>query len=100
MRLKKPRVADGRASFTIKWDRAARARTYKVKWWPVPKTGTNKATTRNKSYVARGLAQGTTYCTKVRGLNGRTKGKWSKPACKVTPRLDAPSPVWMDSPFS
>ena len=46
VRLKKPTLVNGRAGFTIKWKRAARARNYKVKWWPVPKTGARKDKTR------------------------------------------------------
>ncbi|WP_141004962.1 fibronectin type III domain-containing protein [Nocardioides humi] len=95
VKLKKPTVTGATASFKVKWKRAARATTYKVKW-KVPGGKPKKTKTRKTSHVIGGLAQGANYCVKVRALNGKRKGKWSKQICRTTPRLDPVQPVWVD----
>lgn len=97
VRLKKPTLVNGRAGFTITWKRAARARNYKVKWWPVPKTGARKDKTRGRSLVITNLAEGTEYCTKVQARNGKKKGKWSRTVCRTTAQLVRPAAAWVDT---
>lgn len=97
VRLKKPTLVNGRAGFTIKWKRAARARNYKVKWWPVSRTSKHKDTTRGRSLVISHLAEGTEYCTKVKARNGKKKGPWSRTVCRTTAQLARPAAAWVDT---
>lgn len=64
-------------SITVKWGKAKNAKEYQVAY---KKLGTSKFKTAKVSKLSRkitGLAQDTTYCIKVRGVNGKTYGKWS-----------------------
>ena len=95
VKLAKPRVDGTTASFKVKWKRAARATSYKVKWrTPGGKAHTDR--TRKTSMTIKGLAQGTDYCVKVRAYNGKRKGKWSKTRCRTTAQLAQVQPVWVD----
>lgn len=95
VKLVKPRIDGATASFKVKWKRAARATSYKVKW-RVPGGTAHTDRTRKTSKKLKGLAQGTSYCVKVRAYNGKRKGKWSKTRCRTTPQLDRVQPVWVD----
>lgn len=97
VKLVRPTIDGATASLTVKWKRTARARSHKVKWWPEPKTGARSERTRGRSHTITGLAQGASYCAKVRAYNGKRKGRWSKVVCRTTPRLAPGGAVWMDA---
>ncbi|MBR3786586.1 MAG: fibronectin type III domain-containing protein [Firmicutes bacterium] len=64
-------------SITTKWAKAKNAKQYQVAY---KKLGASKFKTKTVSkltYKVTGLTQDTTYCIKVRGVNGKTYGKWS-----------------------
>lgn len=96
VRLVKPTIAGDRAGFTVKWDRAKRARSYRVRWSTSPTmAGASGTTTRGRSVVLRNLAQGVSYCAQVRAKAGKKKGPWSRPVCRTTPRLDRVGAPWV-----
>lgn len=95
VKLKQPKVDGTKASFKVKWKRASRATSYKVKW-RVPGGPAKKEKTSKTNLVIANLAQGADYCVQVRAFNGKRKGKWSKQVCRTTARLDPVHPVWVD----
>ncbi|WP_418060919.1 fibronectin type III domain-containing protein [Pimelobacter simplex] len=96
VRLVQPTISGDRAGFTVKWDRAKRARTYRVRWSTSPTmAGASGTSTRGRSVVLRNLAQGVSYCAQVRAKAGSQKGPWSRPVCRTTPRLDRVGAPWV-----
>ena len=66
----------GAASLTIKWSKAKNAKKYEVAY----RTGDNawtRKTIKSTKYKMLGLNPYCKYDIKVRGLNGKKKGKWS-----------------------
>ncbi|WP_418064465.1 fibronectin type III domain-containing protein [Pimelobacter simplex] len=96
VRLVQPTVSGDRAGLTVKWNRAKRARTYRVRWsTSSTMAGAQATSTRGRSVVLRNLAQGVTYCAQVRAKAGKQKGPWSRPVCRTTPRLDPVGAPWV-----
>jgi hypothetical protein len=99
VRVTNPVISGSTANLTVRWDRAARARSYQVLWSRSRRmTNPRVASTRNRSLTVRRLRQGVTYCFQVRGVSGRTKGRRSAVVCRVTPRrVPQARPVWIRS---
>ena len=67
----------GAATLTVKWNKVSSAKKYEVQY----RTGDNKwtkSTTKTVKYKIKGLNPYCQYSIKVRALNGRKKGSWSK----------------------
>lgn len=96
VRLVKPTVSGDRATFTAKWQRTPRARSYRVRLTTMPRTTRPSAqTTRARSVVLRNLRQGTTYCLQVRARFAGRKGPWSPVVCRTTPEVARVGAPWV-----
>lgn len=80
--VKVTKAAD--TNISLSWKKAARAKTYEVNYkasgttkWKTSKTKTTKLTLKN-------LKQNTKYSFKLRALNGKKKGKYSKTITQKT----------------
>ena len=68
-----------RKSIIIKFDRARNAKSYKIQYASNKRFKKSKTVTAKKlTYIIKRLKKGKTYWVRVRGVNGKVKGTWSK----------------------
>jgi hypothetical protein len=70
----------------VTWKKAKNAKKYQVK------VGSKTYTTKKKTYTVKNLAEGT-YKVKVRGVNGKKKGKWSATKTVEVKQVTPPQPI-------
>ena len=86
-------------SFKVSWKKAAKAKKYQVQYvksgvsWSKAKSKTVKS----KYVTIKKLKQGVKYKVRVRGINGKKKGKWSKTVMKRTAYVkpSRPDGIWI-----
>lgn len=72
-------------SLKLVWNKALYAKKYQVKVSTNKKFKKNKTvvyTTKKKSYILKKLSKNKTYYIKIRAVNGKLSGKWSKTIVK------------------